>query len=196
MNSEQPADISFEVTALTDRNNQSESLHQTPDLVGECGRDPDQVAPSRNQRPGQHVVEAFHSRLTEKTDFRKMGQAIGVIRISLVRRHVERGLGVARIDADRRQTIMRRSTSDLGENHDPGRNIHIPLDKAAIRERVLRHVERRIMRPDTCQHPMTRQDQLRKIPLALGAVTYVATEPRETCNQALVQIDKACGFRA
>lgn len=34
--------------------------------------------------------------------------------------------------------------------------------------RALRHVERRIMRPDTCQHPMTRQDQLQKSLLRLG----------------------------
>ena len=34
--------------------------------------------------------------------------------------------------------------------------------------RALRHVSRRIMRPDTCQHPMTRQNQLQKPPLRLG----------------------------
>jgi len=34
--------------------------------------------------------------------------------------------------------------------------------------RALRHGSRRIMRPDTCQHPMTRQDQFRKSLLRLG----------------------------
>jgi hypothetical protein len=34
-----------------------------------------------------------------------MGQAIGVVRIRLVRCHVEGGLGVACIDADRRQPL-------------------------------------------------------------------------------------------
>lgn len=90
---------------LSGRNNQSESLFQTPDLVGECGRDPDQVAPSRHQHSGQHAIEAFHSHLMEKTELRKLGQAIGVIRISLVRQCIERGLGVAGIDADRRQAL-------------------------------------------------------------------------------------------
>lgn len=39
-----------------------------------------------------------------------------------------------------------------------------------------RHLERRSLRPDICQHPTTRHDSF-KIPLVLGAVTYVAQTP-------------------
>ena len=43
--------------------------------------------------------------------------------------------------------------------------------------RALRHVERRIMRPDTCQHPMTRQDQLQKSLLRLGRLHMLQNSP-------------------
>ena len=41
-----------------------------------------------------------------------------------------------------------------------------------------RHLERRIMRPDTCQHPMTCQNQLRKYLLRMGRL-YMLHKSRQ-----------------
>lgn len=40
---------------------------------------------------------------TKESNFRKLHQTIGVVRVCLVRRHIEGRFSVARIDADRRQ---------------------------------------------------------------------------------------------
>ena len=92
----------LELAALAGGNEQPESLHQPADLVGKLGRDPDQPGSRRDQRAGQHAVEPFHAHLTIEADFRQMGQAIRIIRVGLVGGHVERGLGMTSIDADRR----------------------------------------------------------------------------------------------
>lgn len=66
-----------------------------------------------DQRPGQHAVETFDANLAVKSDSRQMGEAVGIVRVSLVRRHVEMGLGMARIDADRGQSFRRQCVIEL-----------------------------------------------------------------------------------
>src|SRR4029077_19134003 len=51
-------------------------------------------------RAGQHAVVSFHPNLTKEPDFRELRQPIGVVRVRLVRRHIERRFSMARIDAD------------------------------------------------------------------------------------------------
>ena len=55
-----------------------------------------------DKRAGQHAVESFHPNLTKEPDFCELRQTIGVVRVRLVRRHIERRFSMARIDADRR----------------------------------------------------------------------------------------------
>ena len=60
-----------------------------------------------DKRAGQHAVESLHPHLTKEADFCELRQTIGVIRVRLVRRHIERRFSMARIDADRRQPLSR-----------------------------------------------------------------------------------------
>lgn len=58
-----------------------------------------------DQRAGQHAIKAFYAILTVETDLGQMSQAVCVVGVGLVGGHIERGLGVARVDADRAQTL-------------------------------------------------------------------------------------------
>jgi hypothetical protein len=82
------------------RNDQAERFHNSTNLVRKLGGDPDQPGASRHERPGQHAVETFHAHLAKEPDFCKLRQTIGIIRIRLIRRHIERSFGVAGIDSD------------------------------------------------------------------------------------------------
>ena len=61
--------------------------------------------PRGNQGAGQHAVIPLDPNLTVEADLRKVCQAVGIVRVCLVRRHVERCLGMASIDADRWQAF-------------------------------------------------------------------------------------------
>ena len=52
--------------------------------------------------------------------------------------------------------------------------------------RALRHVERRIMRPETCQHPMTRQDQLQNPSCAWGGYTCCTNPVWDSSHESSV----------
>ncbi len=71
------------------------------DLIGKLRGNLDQPGACRYERPGQHTVEPFHAHLAKEADFREMCQAVGVVRVGFVRRHIKRSLSVAGIDADR-----------------------------------------------------------------------------------------------
>ena len=58
-----------------------------------------------NQRANQHAVEALHAHLAVKADFAQMREAVCIVGIGLVARHVERRLGMTGINADRRQAL-------------------------------------------------------------------------------------------
>ena len=51
------------------------------------------------------LPRSFHPNLTKEPDFCELRQTIGIVRVRLVRRHIERRLSMARIDADRRQPL-------------------------------------------------------------------------------------------
>ena len=73
----------------------------------------------------QHAVETFDANLPVKSDLGQMSQAVGVVRIRFVGRHVEMGFGMARIDADRGQTLCRQR---MVEPHRQGASLeHDPL---------------------------------------------------------------------
>ena len=74
----------------------------TADLVGKLGSDSNQPRPRCDKRAGQHAVVSLHTHLTKEPDFRELRQTIGVVRVRLIRRHIERRFSMARIDADRR----------------------------------------------------------------------------------------------
>jgi hypothetical protein len=80
-------------------------FHDTTDLVGKLCCDTDQPRACRDKRAGQHAVESFHPNLTKEPDFCELRQTIGVVRVRLVRRHIERRFSMARIDADCRQPL-------------------------------------------------------------------------------------------
>ena len=65
----------------------------------------DQPRACRDKRAGQHAVQSFHPNLTKEPDFCELRQTIGVVRVRLVRRHIEGRFSMARIDADRRQSL-------------------------------------------------------------------------------------------
>ena len=100
---QQALDFGFERAAFAARHDQPERLHEPADLVGQLGRDLDQSGPRGHQRADQHAVIALHPHLAVEADLGQMGQAIGIVGVGFVRRHVEGGLGMAGIDADRRQ---------------------------------------------------------------------------------------------
>ena len=91
--------------SLPGRNEQTEGFHDTADLVGKLGSDSDQPRACPDKRAGQHAVKSLHAHLTKEPDFCELRQTIGVIRVRLVRRHIERRFSMARIDADRRQPL-------------------------------------------------------------------------------------------
>src|SRR6187551_1905040 len=98
-------DVLLEDASLSGRNEQTEGFHDTADLVGKLGSDSDQPRACPDKRAGQHAVESLHTHLTKESDFCELRQTIGVIRVRLVRRHIERRFSMARIDADRRQPL-------------------------------------------------------------------------------------------
>jgi hypothetical protein len=52
------------------------------------------------------ALEALDAHLAIKADLGQMREAVCVLRIGLVRSHVERGFGMAGINADRRQAFQ------------------------------------------------------------------------------------------
>lgn len=98
-------DVILEGASLSGRNEKTEGFHDSTNLVGKLGGDPDQPGACRHERSGQHAIEAFYTHLTKVPDFREKRQAIGVIRVGFVRRHIERSFGMAGIDADRRHSF-------------------------------------------------------------------------------------------
>ena len=70
--------------------------------VGKLGSDSDQPRPRCDKRAGQHAVESLHTHFTKEPDFRELRQTIGVVRVRLIRRHIECRFSMARIYADRR----------------------------------------------------------------------------------------------
>jgi hypothetical protein len=98
-------DILFECGSLACWDNEAERFHDPVDLVGKLDADPDQSGARCYERASQHIVEAFHAHLAKEPCFSKMRQTVGIIRMRLVRRHIESGFGMARINADGRQTL-------------------------------------------------------------------------------------------
>lgn len=74
----------------------SERLHQPTDLIGYLQMHLKKLAPCGDQRADQHAVETFDPDLSVEADLGQMCQAIGIVRIGLVRGHVERGFGMPR----------------------------------------------------------------------------------------------------
>src|SRR4051795_5032695 len=101
--SQERADMGLKTAALAGRHHEPECLHQPADLVRELGRDLHQPVPRRHQCASEHAVEALDPHLTKEPDLGELRQTIGIVRIRLVGGHVESRLGMARIDADRRQ---------------------------------------------------------------------------------------------
>lgn len=100
---EKAPNVLLERGSLTCRNEQAERLHESTNLVGKFGGDPDQPGACRHERAGQHADKSFHPHLTEEPSLCKMRQTVGVVRVGLIRRDIERSLGMASIDADRWQ---------------------------------------------------------------------------------------------
>lgn len=146
---------------------------------------------SRDQRPGRHAFEPLHADLTEEACLRQVREPVGIVGIGLVRGHVERCLGVARVDADRRQPLLRQGMMKPDrqrprlEHHPPGRRCTLadeigydlgirgalpapdPLASAADRYRRLfhRHVETNILvhgcSPSDAWAPASRREPAR-----------------------------------
>ncbi len=104
---EQAADMAFEHAPGTLGNDQPERLHETADLVRQLGRHLECLPACRDQRADQHAVEAFHPHFAVEAHLGNMRQPVSVVRVGLVRRHIERRLGVAGVDADRRHAFRR-----------------------------------------------------------------------------------------
>ena len=85
-------DVLLEGASLSGGNEQTEGFHDTTDLVGKLGGDSDQPRARYYKRAGQHAVESLHANRTKEPDFRELRQTIGVVRVRLVRRHIERRL--------------------------------------------------------------------------------------------------------
>lgn len=98
-------DVLLEAASLSGWNDETEGFHDTADLVGKLGGDSDKPRARRHKRAGQHAIESLHADLAKETDFRQLRQTIGIVRVRLVRRHIERRFSMARIDADRRQSF-------------------------------------------------------------------------------------------
>ncbi len=120
---QQRFDLTLELAARDQGHDEAERLHQAPNLVRQLRPDPHQPGPRRYQRARQHAVEALDADYLVEPDLGKVGQAIGVVGIRLVRRHVERGLGMARIDADRRQTLRAQGMEEP-DGQRPGLEYH------------------------------------------------------------------------
>lgn len=97
--------MALKLTDRAARNHQPERLHQPSYLVREFDRGPDQFRAGSDQSAGQHAIEAFQADLAVAADLGQLGKSISIIGIGIVRRHVERHLGMAGIDADRRQSL-------------------------------------------------------------------------------------------
>ena len=54
--------------------------------------DSDQPCARCYKRAGQHAVETLHANRAKEPDFRELRQTIGVVRVRLVCRHIERRL--------------------------------------------------------------------------------------------------------
>lgn len=73
---QQALDLGFERAAFAARNDQAERLHESADLVGQFGRDPDQPGARGHQRADQHAVIALYPHLAVKADLGQMRQAV------------------------------------------------------------------------------------------------------------------------
>src|SRR3954465_81199 len=104
----------LELASFASRYEQAKGLHETADLIGELGRNLNQPVPRRHQRARKHAVEALDPHFTKKANLGDLRQTIGIVRIRLVWGHVESRLGMARINADRRQPFRR---EDMKEPH-------------------------------------------------------------------------------
>ena len=97
----QGPDIGFEHAAGTLADDQPKCFHEPADLIGQLDHDLDHPVAGSDQCSGQHAVILLDPNLTVKTDFRKLRQAVGIVRIGLVRRHVEGCFGMSSINTDR-----------------------------------------------------------------------------------------------
>ena len=102
---EQGADVGLEDPAAARWNNQAKRPHEAADLVGEIARDADELGASAHQRPHLHRRPALHPNLPEEPGLGEQGQTVGVGRVGLVRRRVERRLGMPCVDAHRWQAV-------------------------------------------------------------------------------------------
>ncbi len=144
--------MALEDTAGTLGHDEAERLHQSADLVQHLDDRVAQLAAPRDQRPRQHAVEALHSHDTVEPDLGQMRQTVGVVRIGLVGRHVERCLGVPRIDADRWQPFRAERMVEPNRQR-PGLEHH-PLDRRRVLADQLRQ-ELGIRRALAAPHPLT-----------------------------------------
>src|SRR4051812_1819513 len=108
------------------RHDQAEGPHDAADLVGELDRDAEQLAARAHQRSRQHRRVSLDPDLPVEADLRDLRQAVGVVRVGLVRRHVERRLRVPRVDAHHRQglgleLVVEPGRQRPGLEHDAGR---------------------------------------------------------------------------
>ena len=98
-------DVRFEVASFATGDDEAERLHETADLIGDIGFDPDQLRPRCDQGASEHAVEPFDPHFAIEAHLREVRQSIGIVCIGLVRRHIQRSFRVPSIDADRRQTF-------------------------------------------------------------------------------------------
>lgn len=91
--------------------------------------DAKQPGSGRDKGAGEHAVGALNAHFTIKSHFCEMCQTIRVVGIGFVGGHVERGLGMTGIDADRRQNFQRTAhdkTTSTGTRV-PARRIEIAV---------------------------------------------------------------------
>jgi hypothetical protein len=75
------------------------------DLIRKLGGDSDQPGARRHERAGSMLSNPFHPHLTKEPCFCRMRQTIGVVRVGLIRRHIESSFGMTSIDADCRRSL-------------------------------------------------------------------------------------------
>lgn len=101
----QPAHMVFKDASCSFRNNEPEGFHETSYLIGKVSHNFDQQTAGTDKGTGQHAVRIFHPDYFVKANLGKMSQAVGIVCIGLVRRHIERCFGVPNINADLRDTL-------------------------------------------------------------------------------------------
>ncbi len=107
MAGQQGSDIAVKDAARALADDQTKGFQDAADQIGQLDRDLDHPIAGSDPCPAQHTVVFLDPDLPAKANLGKLCQAVGIVRIGFVGRHVEGCFGMSGINADRRDAFGR-----------------------------------------------------------------------------------------